>query len=112
MRQCREKSNPSALIAKPQALPPHAPCFYLGQKFEVLRKTKKGSLGRPFLTTLGAACLLQRIVHVELNRVRGHTQARDLTHFQFNIGVNHRISKHAAFGQKAAAHVQAVQRLI
>ena len=55
---------------------------------------------------------LQRVVHVELDRVRGLTQTRDLTHFEFNVSVEHAVGEDAALGQEAAVCVEAVERLV
>ena len=67
----------------------------------------------PLLTLNRRVCVnLQRVVHVELNRMRSRAEARDFFHFECNVGVNHVIAEHATTGQELAVFVQIFQRLI
>jgi hypothetical protein len=54
----------------------------------------------------------KRVVHVELDRVRGHAEARDFVHLQLDVGVEHVVGEHAALGQEGAVLVQVLQRLV
>jgi hypothetical protein len=53
-----------------------------------------------------------RVVHVELDRVGGHAEARDLLHLQRDVGVDHVVAEHAAAGQELAILVQVLERLV
>ena len=55
---------------------------------------------------------LQRIVHVELDRVHCLAEAGYLAHLQFNVGIEHAVAEHTALGQEGAVCVQGFQRLI
>ncbi len=55
---------------------------------------------------------LQRVVHIELDRVRGHAEAGDLFHLQLDVGADEVVAEHSALGQEGAILVQIVQCLI
>ena len=62
----------------------------------------------PFVANLS----LQAVVHVELDRMRGHAESRDFFHLQFDVGIDHVVAEHAALGQESAILVQVRQRFI
>src|SRR4051795_11314242 len=47
----------------------------------------------------------QRIIHLEFDRVRGHLEAFDLRHLQFDISVDEVVVEHAAVLQESAVLV-------
>src|SRR6185369_12603479 len=55
---------------------------------------------------------LKAVVHVELDRMRRHAETGHFLHLQLDIGVDHGVGEHAAFGQEAASLVQVFQRLV
>src|SRR5476649_2205683 len=52
---------------------------------------------------------LQRVVHIELGRMRGHAHALHVLHFQFQVSIDHGIAEYAATGQELAVLVQRVE---
>src|ERR1700709_2586863 len=53
---------------------------------------------------------LQRVVHVELGRMRGHAHALHVLHLEFDVGIDHAVAEHPAAGQEFAVLVQRVER--
>ena len=72
---------------------------------------KEGDLSRP-LFAANPDDGLQRVVHVELDRMRGHAEASHFLHLQFDIGVNHGVAEYTAAGQELAVLVQILERLV
>ena len=54
----------------------------------------------------------QAVVHVELDRVRGHAEAGDFLHLQLDVRIDHGIGEHAALGQEGTVLVQVLQGLV
>src|SRR5215218_11133199 len=68
--------------------------------------------GRPQLRPGGSSgSVLHRVVHLELDGVRGHLEARDLGHLQFDVAVDEVVVEDAAGLQEGAVLVQADERL-
>src|SRR6201999_1943422 len=59
----------------------------------------------------GASFALQRIIHLELDRVRGHFETRDFGHLQLDIGVDEIVVEHAAVLEERAVLVEVLDRL-
>ena len=51
------------------------------------------------------------VVHVELDRVRGHVQALHISLLELDVAVDHVVSEYAAGGQEGAIRVQCGQGL-
>ena len=43
---------------------------------------------------------LQRVIHVEFDRVGGHSETRDFFHLQGHVGIQHGVGEDAALGQE------------
>ena len=85
------------------------------------RHNEKGTArGRPFDTNRRrlaphpspCAAIYSDVVHVELDRVGGHAEARDFLHLQLDVGVDVGVGEDAALGQEGAALVEVVERLV
>jgi hypothetical protein len=92
-------------------------CFYTRKSpiIFIIKTTfdpkKEGDLNHPpSFTNLNQR--LQRVVHVELDRMRGHPEAGHLLHLQFDVGVDHRVAEHATTRQKLAVLVEILECLI
>ncbi|ABA50095.1 hypothetical protein BURPS1710b_2769 [Burkholderia pseudomallei 1710b] len=55
---------------------------------------------------------LQRVVHLELDRVRRHAELRELLLLQAQVRVDHRVREHAAARQELAVLVERFERLV
>src|SRR6185369_3350935 len=51
------------------------------------------------------------VVHVELDRMRGHAKARDLGHLQLDVGIDIGIGEHATLREERTVLVEVAQRL-
>jgi hypothetical protein len=56
--------------------------------------------------------LLQTVVHVELDRMGGHAQARDFAHLQLDVTINHVVREHPTGRQELAIGIQRIQGLV
>src|SRR3954452_19772668 len=74
------------------------------------RTTKKAPRGAPFVRRSRSGGLA-RIVHLELDRVRGHFEAGDFGHLQLDISVDEVVVEHAAVLEEAAVLVEVFERL-
>src|SRR4030067_838897 len=55
---------------------------------------------------------LNTVIHVELERMCGHAEARDILHLERNVGIDQIVGEYAALGQEFTVLVQGVQRLV
>src|SRR6188474_1456012 len=69
---------------------------------------KKGGHRPPFHS---CPARLYRVVHIELDRVRGHLEALDLGHLELEIGVDHVVREDAALFQEVSVLVEVVEGL-
>src|SRR5258708_1493848 len=53
----------------------------------------------------------ERIVHLEFDRMRGHLEALDFRHLQFDIAIDEVVVEHAAVLEEGAVLVEIFQRL-
>ena len=74
-------------------------------------KEKGTAAAVPFAAD-SAASAYRRVVHVELDRMGRHAEARDFLHLQLDVGVDVGVGEHAALGQERAVLVQVVERLV
>ena len=63
-------------------------------------------------TRLTPGCRSQAEVHVVLDRGHFHAGAVDFRGLEFDVGIEHGVGEHAAFGQERTVLVQALQRLV
>ena len=72
----------------------------------------KKSARRGRLSENNRAGQSEAVVHIELDRMGGHAQARHFFHLQFDIAVDHVISEYTAGRQELAILVERFQRLV
>ena len=53
--------------------------------------------------------LLERVIHIKLDRVRSHTESRHLVHLQVDIGINHGVAEDSTTGKKLTVLVERLQ---
>src|SRR5215467_14718622 len=53
---------------------------------------------------------LQAVVHLELDRMRGHPEACDFLFLERYVGIEHPVRKHTAASQKLAVTIEAFER--
>jgi hypothetical protein len=68
------------------------------------RPKKRAALGPPPIRSFGPNST--RIIHVELDRVRGHLEAHHLAHFQFDVAVDDIVVENAACLEESAILVE------
>lgn len=54
----------------------------------------------------------EAVIHIELDRMSSHAQARDILHLELNVCIDHVVTEHTPSGKEFAVLVQALQRLI
>lgn len=87
--------------------------FVMGKKNASSEEAFQLLLASPGNAGRGLSCaVLQRVVHIKLDRVGGHAQAGDLFHLQIDVGIYHVVGEHAASGQEGAVGIQGVQGLV
>ena len=77
----------------------HGGLGFANPPYEDAAPRKKGApCGAPFRISRGQnrPQTSQRIIHLELDRMRGHLEALDLRHLQLDIGVDEIVVEHAA----------------
>src|SRR5258708_9722543 len=79
------------------------------QVAEVVAPTKKGGRAAPCASPCGT---LGRVVHLELDRMRGHAEARDLLHLERDVRVDNIVGEHPAAREELAVAVQGIERLV
>ena len=67
-------------------------------------REKRAALGPPPIRSFGPKST--RIIHVELDRVRGHLEAHHLAHFQFDVAVDDIVVENAACLEESAILVE------
>ena len=55
---------------------------------------------------------LEAVVHVELDRVRGHAQARDVFHLEVDVAVDHLVGENVAGGEEVTVGVERLECLV
>src|SRR5438874_11304265 len=76
---------------------------------EPCARERKGADAPPLPT---AAATSGRVVHLELDRMRRHAEARDLLHLQLDVGVDHIVGEHTAAREELAVLVDRIERLV
>src|SRR6201999_2336283 len=77
---------------------------------KVCRREKVRSEERPFVLVRRISSL-RRIVHLELNRVRGVLEADHFGHLQLDVAVDEVVVEHAAGLEEGAVLVELLERL-
>ena len=49
------------------------------------------------------------VIHVEFNRMRGHSKPCDLLHLEVDVGIDHAVAKDATAGEELAILVEIIE---
>ena len=55
---------------------------------------------------------LERVVHVELDGMRGHAKTRDLVHLECDVGIDHVVAEDASAGEELTIPIEVLDGLI
>lgn len=55
---------------------------------------------------------LERIVHIELDRVRRHSETRDFIHLERDVGIDHVVAEDASAGEELTIPIEVLDGLI